>query len=139
MALHVITLDGKRHRAFLEEQRRDPVTKEFFRAGDRVVICAACRSSFLESSWRTCCGSRHCGQTDSLRAIEVDTTLRHFSRQGQQGDANARAGAATPPSPPPPPAATAARGAAMIELRGVPVGLTEIPVRLRPHVTLRGM
>lgn len=96
MQYHVITLDARHHAAFLEQRRRDPVTKEEFKPGDRVVMCAACRSAFLEASWRAF-GRSHCGQQRTLKTLAVDISRRRFSR---------REPAAAPPptttSPPPP-------------------------------------
>lgn len=82
---HVTVIDAARHKAFLHEQRVDPVTKEPFRAGDRVVICAADRSAFLEDSWLAI-GGRHCGQTQTLAGIPVVEEARPFRRPSSLTD-----------------------------------------------------
>jgi len=82
---HVTVIDAARHKAFLHEQRVDPVTKEPFRAGDRVVICAADRSAFLEDSWLAI-GGRHCGQTQTLTGIPVVEEARPFRRPSSLTD-----------------------------------------------------
>lgn len=51
-------LDAKRHRAFLAENRKDPLTRELLRAGDQIVICAECKSAWLADSWRL--NNEHC-------------------------------------------------------------------------------
>lgn len=71
-------LDPIRHATFLSEQRKDPVTRKPFRAGDEIVICAACRSAFSIDSWNYLDGT-HDGQTATLAVIEehpAATTLR---------------------------------------------------------------
>lgn len=102
MQYHVIMLDARQHASFLEQGRRDPVTKEEFKVGDRVVMCAACRSAFLEGSWRAI-GRSHCGQERTLKNLAVDTTRKRFSR--------ADASAVTPPAVGTSPTAAAPRAA----------------------------
>jgi hypothetical protein len=92
MQYHVITLDARQHGSFLEQGRRDPVTKEEFKVGDRVVMCAACRSAFLEGSWRML-GRSHCGQERTLKNLAVDIGRKRFAR------ADAASGATPAPEP----------------------------------------
>lgn len=75
MKAHVITLDARKHRYFLEQDRQDPVTGEFFQPTDRVVLCAGCRSAFLEESWEYI-GKKHCHQVFTLAALPNTSTLR---------------------------------------------------------------
>ncbi len=79
MSQHVHVIDAARHQAFLKQQRKDPVIKEPFKHADRVVICAVCRSAFLEDSWRAI-GSIHCAQRDTLSTIEADAEHSRFTK-----------------------------------------------------------
>ncbi|MGZ5445354.1 MAG: TonB family protein [Thermoanaerobaculia bacterium] len=74
--LNIHRLDATRHAAFLAEQRKDPVTRKPFHAGDEIVVCAACGSAFSVDSWNFLDG-QHDGQSDTLRDIaEGPVTLR---------------------------------------------------------------
>lgn len=153
MQFHVNTLDARRHRAFLEQQGRDPVSKKTFEVGDRVVMCAACRSAFLESSWRGCGGS-HCGQQKTLRDIVVNTASRPHTRRGSDPGAHnddaAESGAAHDAAhdatalPHMPPAGqddahVSGGGAAVMSVKPaeVPLRLADVPIQLRPVIVLR--
>lgn len=62
MASNVFTLDdGKQW--FIEMGRIDPMTREHFNIGDRVVVCRDCNMVSLESTWDDCggCTSPGCG------------------------------------------------------------------------------
>lgn len=55
MAINEFVLDeGKRW--FVEEGRVDPLTREPFRMGERVVVCANCKMVYLASTWDDCGG-----------------------------------------------------------------------------------
>jgi hypothetical protein len=127
MTLNVIVLDAARHQVFLKQQRRDPVTKELLRPGDRIVLCAGphCGVAFLEESWRAI-GEKHGGHTGTLRDIEGTAGPTHFdfgrrSRHAPPPPAQARAndhGAA--PAPP----------ANDLRAAGAPVEATAVPVEI---------
>lgn len=140
MAYNVITVEAKKHRVFLRQQRVDPVTKEPVNPGDRVVICARCGSAFLERSWLTI-GARHCGQVRTLSTIEVGPDQPHFRKKapGPEEHRSAAPHEAAPqghtsqkPSPHAAPGAGPAtpRSDARVRLR-------EISIRLRPVIHLR--
>lgn len=146
MQFHVNTLHAKRHRAFLEQRCCDPVTKEPFGAGDRVVMCATCRSAFLESSWRGCGGS-HCGQQNTLRDIAVDTTRRRLSPReslnaAQSNGATARGATHTaafphiPPTRHDPQELGNGTAGTPIKLAEVPINLADVPVQLKSVIIL---
>jgi hypothetical protein len=79
MALNIHILDSNTHRDFLAQQRRDPVTRELLKAGDRVVICAGCKSAFLADSWNAL-GGQHCNQSQTLRNIPDNELSYRFKR-----------------------------------------------------------
>lgn len=72
MPIHLI--DASEHRAFLEQERIDPITGETIKAGDEVVFCAACKSAFLADSWNYL-EEAHCGQSDTLREFPQPKSL----------------------------------------------------------------
>ncbi|WP_291727557.1 DUF308 domain-containing protein [Bernardetia sp.] len=66
MTIH--TLEKEKHSDFLTQNRIDPITGDVLQEGDRVVICASCKSAFLADSWEYM-GRRHCNQTYTLSEI----------------------------------------------------------------------
>lgn len=142
MRPHVTVLDSKRHDAFLREERKDPVTKEPFKAGDRVVICAGCRSAFLETSWLFR-GQRHCGQSDTLEGVEVDDAGRRFSKRATQAEERSAEHSASSASDDSPlsegQSAEGTPAPASVRLRDIPVRLADIPIQLSPIIKLREM
>lgn len=75
MKSHVIRLHPRKHRHFLDQERQDPVTGEFFESEDEIVICAGCKSAFLKESW-TYLGAQHCGQIRTLADLPGSKRLR---------------------------------------------------------------
>ncbi|OLE52070.1 MAG: hypothetical protein AUG51_19955 [Acidobacteria bacterium 13_1_20CM_3_53_8] len=140
MKYYVTVLDSKRHDAFLRQQRKDPVTKEIFKAGDRVVMCAGtgCQSAFLETSWLFR-GQRHCGQSGTLKSLEVDDTEKRFSKRAAHDYAHNFSETGAENSSPFPKEQSAERtperGA--VRLRDVPLRLMDIAVQLNPIIKLR--
>lgn len=87
MKYHVHHVHSALAKQFAAEGRKDPVTGQFFKVGDKVVLCAECKSAFSESSWKYMEG-KHCEQTKTLATVTM---------------ANVSAGSMTfvKPSPPP--------------------------------------
>lgn len=48
--------------------RKDPITGDSVKENDRVVFCAACKSCFLEDSWKYM-NEQHCQQSQTLETI----------------------------------------------------------------------
>ena len=71
MTVYTHQLDRNKHGKFLDEQRSDPVTKNRFKHGDRIVFCAVCKSAFLEDSWHYLRG-KHCNQHGTLPNFSSD-------------------------------------------------------------------
>jgi hypothetical protein len=137
MSVHVNVIDATRHQAFLKQQRKDPVMKEPFKHGDRVVICAICRSAFFEESWRAV-GSIHCAQHDTLHAIEADAEHSRFTKP-RAPDVNAQE-KEQPQTQHVPFTKLGNKGAVEYDRpRPAPVAirLREIPIQLRPALRLR--
>ncbi|WP_375559368.1 hypothetical protein ACE193_16730 [Bernardetia sp. OM2101] len=65
---HYHFLDEDQHSEFLSQNRIDPITGDKIYEGDCVVICAACKSAFLEESWNYL-RQQHCDQYGTLNKI----------------------------------------------------------------------
>ena len=68
------TLDKQRHQFFLEQNRQDPITGDIIEENDTVVICAVCKSAFLEESWQYI-DKKHCHQKKTLKNLPTTKTL----------------------------------------------------------------
>lgn len=64
--MNIHTVEEKKHKNFLKEERKDPFTKQKIKAGDQIVFCAKCKSVFLVSSWNAI-GGEHCNQIETLQ------------------------------------------------------------------------
>jgi len=76
---HIHRLDPNRHRSFLEERRRDPITHEPLRSGDEIVICANENIAFLATNWNGCCP--RCGSANTLNNIPSSIFPNRLGRQ----------------------------------------------------------
>ncbi len=65
---HYHTLRKRPHAEFLSQNRIDPITGDKIQEGDCIVICAACKSAFLEESWNYL-RQKHCNQYGTLNKI----------------------------------------------------------------------
>jgi hypothetical protein len=64
----------------LLEKRKDPFTKEAFKAGDPIVFCAVCKSAFLIDSWHSMM-AKHCDQQQTLSTFPRNQSEIRFSRR----------------------------------------------------------
>ncbi|WP_338759395.1 hypothetical protein WAF17_11635 [Bernardetia sp. ABR2-2B] len=67
-------LHHKKYKSFLRENRQDPITGDTIQENDTVVICAVCKSAFLEDSWSYMNG-QHCNQSSTLKKIPKENAL----------------------------------------------------------------
>ncbi len=65
---HYHFLEENKHSEFLSQNRIDPITGDKIQEGDCIVICAACKSAFLEESWNYL-RQQHCNQYGTLNKI----------------------------------------------------------------------
>lgn len=65
---HYHFLNEEQHTEFLSQNRKDPITGDKILEGDCIVICAACKSAFLEESWEYL-RQQHCNQYSTLNKI----------------------------------------------------------------------
>lgn len=64
MAIYYHKLSHEKYSNFLAEGRHDPIIKEPFKSGDKVVICSNCKSAFLLNAW-IAFDKKHCNQTNT--------------------------------------------------------------------------
>lgn len=69
--MSVIQLNTSLHSEFFSQNRIDPITREPFKEGDRIMLCASCKCAFLEDTWRNI-GNTHCSQTSTLATIPTN-------------------------------------------------------------------
>ena len=81
--MHIHQLDPQRHEKFLTQARIDPITGDALEAGDKIVLCAECKSAFHTDSWEYL-GNRHCNQTNTLPAVPQSTSLGHFKKRSAE-------------------------------------------------------
>ncbi len=81
--MHIHQLDPQRHEKFLTQSRIDPITGDILEAGDKIVLCAECKSAFNADSWAYL-GNRHCNQSNTLPAIPQTTSLGHFKKRSAE-------------------------------------------------------
>lgn len=81
--MHIHQLDPQQHEKFLTQARIDPITGDTLEAGDKIVLCAECKSAFHADSWQYL-GSRHCNQTNTLPAVPQSTSLGHFKKRSAE-------------------------------------------------------
>ncbi len=73
MTIHI--LDEEKHSDFLSQERIDPITGDILEGGDKIVICASCKSAFFADSW-TYMNGKHCNQTHTLREIPKQEAVK---------------------------------------------------------------
>lgn len=81
--MHIHQLDSQKHEKFLTQARIDPITGDTLEAGDKIVLCAECKSAFHTDSWEYL-GNRHCNQSSTLPAIPQSTSLGHFKKRSAE-------------------------------------------------------
>lgn len=123
MGTKLTVLQHKRHSEFLAAQRYDPITREVFKANDRVTLCAACLLPFLEESWGGM-GGTHCGQSSTV-GLETFGMVMMVPASENRGPYPINADSATGRWP------EAEVSNTTLSLRPVPDKLHEVPIRLR--------
>lgn len=78
MAVHRIKLDHYTHATFLNEGRKDPVTKESICAGMEIVICAGDKIAFVAENWTGTCPL--CHGTETLAQLPLNTVPSRIGR-----------------------------------------------------------
>ncbi|WP_338791177.1 hypothetical protein [Bernardetia sp. MNP-M8] len=66
--MNIHSLEKEKHKAFLAQNRIDPITGDALQANDKIVICANCKSAFLADSW-IFMSKKHCNQNKTLKKI----------------------------------------------------------------------
>jgi len=100
LTIHTHTIDKRKHREFLKEERRDPYSHNLIKAGDEVVFCAGkCQCAFLLASWEAI-GGRHCEQTQTLKEFPQTHKNVNFKRKSVPQNRPAPSSRSTSRSPP---------------------------------------
>ncbi|WP_338763557.1 hypothetical protein WAF17_19920 [Bernardetia sp. ABR2-2B] len=63
----------------LQENRQDPITGDLIKEGNKVVICASCKSAFLEGSWKYL-GEKHCNQIETLSQVPARQSFKFVKK-----------------------------------------------------------
>lgn len=76
MPVYIHLLNEKDHEFFLSQGRKDPITKETLKAGDKVVICGVCKTAFTIDTWEHYNGCIQDGQSeDTLSAVPKNENI----------------------------------------------------------------
>ncbi|WP_291726559.1 hypothetical protein [Bernardetia sp.] len=71
---YIHKLSKRKHKDFLKQQRIDPITGDTIKERHKVVVCASCKSAFLEESWQYL-DEEHCNQTKTLKELPTSEKL----------------------------------------------------------------
>lgn len=63
--MHTHKIDNEKHKEFLSQERKDPITGDLIQSSDEVVFCASCKSVFLLDTWLYL-DEQHCEQSETL-------------------------------------------------------------------------
>ena len=81
--MNVIIVDRNKHESFLADHRQDPYTRQLIGVGDKIVICANCKTVYLESSWKIkghcSINPKICESVNTLSSIPNQKAITHFS------------------------------------------------------------
>ncbi|WP_338792473.1 hypothetical protein [Bernardetia sp. MNP-M8] len=72
--MHTHIIQNPRHKAFLDENRSDPITGDDIKEGDEIVFCAVCKSAFLKDTWLYL-AKTHCNQSETLGKFPLSEKL----------------------------------------------------------------
>ncbi len=72
--MHIHLIQNTKHKAFLNEDRSDPITGDEIKEGDEIIFCAACKSAFLKDTWLYL-DKTHCNQTETLGKFPLSEKL----------------------------------------------------------------
>ncbi|WP_338791923.1 hypothetical protein [Bernardetia sp. MNP-M8] len=72
--MHIHKIESNKHKEFLSEERKDPITGDLIRENDEVVFCVSCKSVFLVDTWLYLEG-KHCEQFETLEKFPSSSTL----------------------------------------------------------------
>ena len=78
-SLHIHRLDSIKHRDFLAQQRRDPLTHELLQPGHEIIICANDGIAFLADCWQDACPL--CKRAETL--AEIPRHISHIRLGGR--------------------------------------------------------
>ncbi|WP_338791922.1 hypothetical protein V9L05_17630 [Bernardetia sp. Wsw4-3y2] len=71
--MHIHKIEDK-HKEFLSQNRKDPITGDLIRENDEVVFCVSCKSVFLVDTWLYLEG-KHCEQSETLEKFPSSSVM----------------------------------------------------------------
>lgn len=81
--MHSNILNRNKHESFLADHRKDPYTGELLKVGDNIVICAKCKTAYLESSWKVkdkCfVNPKQCESKETLEKIPNEKSITNLN------------------------------------------------------------
>ncbi|WP_375561021.1 hypothetical protein ACE193_00275 [Bernardetia sp. OM2101] len=72
--MYIHKIDTNKHKEFLSQNRKDPITGDLIQTTDEVVFCASCNSIFLVDTWLYLDG-KHCDQSDTLEKFPSSSVM----------------------------------------------------------------
>ena len=85
--MNIITLNRNKHESFLADHRKDPLTKDLLQVGDKIVVCANCKTVYLEDTWnlkKHCFANpKDCECTETLAEIPLTVTNKKNIRKSK--------------------------------------------------------
>ncbi len=83
MNIHKIdTQNNQKHKNFLTQNRKDPITGDNILEGNEVVFCASCKSVFLKETWNYL-GNTHCEQNKTLKNFPLNEDKIRLEKSDQ--------------------------------------------------------
>lgn len=72
--MHTHKIDNEKHKEFLLQERKDPITGDLIQSSDEVVFCASCKSVFLLDTWLYL-NEQHCEQSETLEKFPSSSVI----------------------------------------------------------------
>jgi hypothetical protein len=73
--MHIHKIEPDKHKEFLLQERKDPITGDLIVENDEVVFCAGCKSVFLLDTW-IYLNEKHCEQSETLENFPSSSIIR---------------------------------------------------------------
>ncbi|PIY08083.1 MAG: hypothetical protein COZ18_14160 [Flexibacter sp. CG_4_10_14_3_um_filter_32_15] len=72
--MHIHNIEKDKHKDFLSQNRKDPITGDLIVENDEVVFCASCKSVFLVDTWLYL-DKKHCEQSKTLETFPSSSAM----------------------------------------------------------------
>ena len=78
--MHIHKIKKEKHKEFLSQNRKDPITGDLIQSSDEVVFCASCKSVFLVDTWKYL-NETHCEQSKTLKDFPSSSVMNLKSEE----------------------------------------------------------